>query len=430
MTILLSVKRATLGKRGSATRGLAAILTGTALGQVVAFAASPVLTRLFTPAEFGVFSVIAGLATILTSAVSLRIDRAIPLPDSDGSAYALLYLGAASTAISAVVLTPAIALLPNLDNQLSGMEGASAWLWVVPALAGSMSFYQLLNALAVRQQRYTAIARRNLLQSTATVASQIGAGVFGYKTGGLLLGIVLGQLVGVVSLALGSALNASVARQARTVDQIRAAASRYRQFPLTLTPAGILNTLGAQGGLLALGTLYGTSAAGWFGLTQRVLAVPLTLVGQAVAQVYLSELAKTRRERTGREASIFWSTSRRLGAVGALGALVLVLAGPALFEAVFGTAWASSGQMAQALGILLAFQLVASPVSQTLVVYERVAMQLVWDAGRLIVVVASILICAKTGQSAVVATWAYAGTSVLAYAVSWELSRRVIASAP
>jgi O-antigen/teichoic acid export membrane protein len=407
-------------------RGLAAIIGGTAAGQMIALASSPLLTRLYSPGSFGTFSVVTAMALVLSSAAAFRYELAIPLPKDDRDGYALVTLGLTSAAVTAAVGALVLGLLREPLAGVLGVDELTRWSWVVAPLASVMACFQVLNQLAIRQQRYASIARRNLVQSSSTVVIQLLGGLVGARAGGLILGIGLGQATGVVSLTAGAGLATPAAREGRRRPVLRAVAHRYRRFPQLLAPAGMLNALGISAPTLLIAAFYGGAAAGWFGLTQRVLALPVTLVGQAVAQVYLSELARSRRDLHGNARALFRSTSLHLAYAGAAGATVLVLAGPLLFSAVFGSSWTTSGEMARAMAAALAAQIVASPVSQTLIVLERNRTQLAWDAGRLLVVSGTIAICGWAGLAVVDAVRVYAAASTLTYLVSWWLSRQAL----
>lgn len=406
--------------RGRASHGAATIMAGTAVGQALALVTAPVLTRLYHPAEFGVFAVVSGAGLALGTAAALRYELAVPLPEDEDDARALVGLGLVAAGASALVLLLVVVAAEPVLGDLLGWDAHSRWLLAVPALAGTVAAFSLLNQWALRQQRYAATARRNVLQSVTTVLVQLGGGLRA-GPGGLVVGALAGQFVGAASLLLGSGLGRGLRR-----SRWRAVASRYRRFPLLLVPAGLLNAGGAVLPLLVVAGTYGATAAGWLGLTQRVLALPVALLGQAVAQVYLSELARSHREGTDRHRHLFRLVSTRLSMAGAALGCALLLLGPAVFLLVFGEPWRTSGLMAQALGVSLALQLVASPLSQTLVVLEHMRTQLLWDAGRLVAVTAAVWVPWLAGFGVVTAVWALSLTSAACYALSWLLSRRAL----
>ena len=82
---------------------------------------SPVLTRLYTPEDFGVLAVYASIVSVLVVVTSLRYELAIPLPADDNTAANLLLL--------ALAIVVALTLLNGLGIWLLG--GRIGW-WLPP----------------------------------------------------------------------------------------------------------------------------------------------------------------------------------------------------------------------------------------------------------------------------------------------------------
>lgn len=423
----MDIRRLLGGSR--ARRGFTALILGTGTGNLLALALSPIITRLFDPGSFGAFTLLLAIAMVLTSLMSLRLELAVPLPADDSTSYAIVHAGVAASVGLAAVLTPLLYFGGPAIGEALTVTSVGTWLWVVPLLAMAMSTFSLFNALAIRQGRYRSMAIRNVVMVSASLGLQILAGLLGYGVGGLVVGYACGQLLGAATLLVGSGLTSTAAKAGRNLDTIGAALSRYRHVSLLLAPAGVINSLGLQIPVVLLAYYYTSDVVGWYGLTQRTLAAPVTLIGLSVAQVYLSEAARARREQTGDPRAYFWKASRALAAVGLAVALALVLLGPPVFALVFGEDWRVSGQFAQAMAIALAAQLVASPLSQTLIIFERNLLQLGWDVFRVACVTGSLIIAGRLGLDPIAAVWVLAGTLALSYAVSWELSRRTV-SAP
>lgn len=412
-----------------APRGFLTLLLGTGFGNVLALALSPVITRLFDPSSFGSFTLLTAVAMTLAPVMSLRLEVTVPLPKNESAGYAVMHAGVAASILLGGALSATFYFLGPALGEALNQGVAGTWLWITPIMASAMSSFSVLNALAIRQVRYTAIARRNILMAATTLGLQIVAGLLGFGVGGLVLGFTLGQVVGAASLLLGSGLRSPPAVAGRHWRLITETLRRYRRVPTLLALAGALSVLGLQAPVLLFAHYFSSEVVGWLGLTQRVLAAPITLLGLSVAQVYLSELARTRRQLTGREKHYFWRASKALFLLGAVLATVLLAAGPVTFEFIFGEDWRPSGHFARALAIAMAAQLIASPLSQTLVVFERNALQLAWDFSRLITVTGATIVAAESGLSASSAAWALGGSLTAMYALSWELSRRTITRA-
>lgn len=292
---------------------------------------------------------------------------------------------------------------------------------------GGNSAVQLLNQMAIRYRRYGAIGRRNFLQSLATLLGQLASGAAGARSGGLALGLGIGQVVGAISLLRDVRGPTTDTRSGPAGTRLWQTVVRYRRFPLLLAPSGLLNVLGLQLPVLLIAYFYGSEAAGSFGFTQRLLGMPVALIGLAVAQVYLAELSRSVRAVGGDPASFFLRASRQLAVIAAGGALLIIVGAPTAFSVVFGDEWTTSGTYARALALFMAAQFIGSPLSQTLVVLGRQGIQLLWDAGRLVLGAASIIITAASGGSALAGVWAFGLSAAIAYAVCWLLSLHSVA---
>jgi O-antigen/teichoic acid export membrane protein len=405
-------------------RGFLSIVTGSAAGQLLALAVAPLLFRLYRPEEFGTFMVISTLAVTIGTVAALRFEMAVPLAERERDAHALVILGLGAAGATAIVGTLVVAVAGDSIAGAFDQPRLRPWLWTVPPVAAAMGMALVLNQLAVRQRRYGAVGRRAFFQSATVQAAQLGAGLAGMRSGGLVLGLGVGQIAGALVLLRGSGLDGPAARTAATLGALRAVLRRYRRFPLLLAPSGLLNVLGRQLPILLMAYWYGAVVAGWLGLTQRVVAMPVALVGGAVAQVYLGELSRAARSDPARARSILLRASGRLALIAVPGALVLMIAAPAVFPFVFGAEWQTSGRYAQAMAVFMAAQFVVSPVSQTLVVFGRPGLQLAWDVSRLVLVTGAVAGTAMTGGSALAAIWSFAISSTVAYGVCWLMSLR------
>lgn len=404
-------------------RSILAIASGSVVGSLIGLAASPLITRLFTPEEFGVFSVATATAVILLSLVTGRIELAVPIPSADREAQTLLVLGLAMATITIGLIATTALAWPGLWEAVASNE-LHGHLLAVPALLVPMSAYQLLNAWAVRQARYRAIATRSVLQSTATAIAQLAGGALALGSLGLIGGFFVGQLVGAASLAIGAGLtrNRGAAR-----TEWGAVARSFRRYPLILAPSGFVNALGLQAPLLVVASTYGIREAGVLALAQRVVAAPAFMVGQSAAQVYTGELAKgVRAGERDQLLVLFWRTTRLLTYGGCFLAFV---AGPIAywsFGAIFGAEWAQAGSLAAVLAFGVAAQVVGSSVSQTLAVLQRFWTVAFWDVMRLALSVAALVASWRLGANLVEATAALTVTMVATYAFYWWLSYRAL----
>jgi O-antigen/teichoic acid export membrane protein len=401
---------------------VAQVAGGTALAQGLLVIASPVLTRLYTPVDFGVLAVYVSLVSFLVTPASLRFELALPLPRSEREASGLLLL-----CVGLVILTTAlgaIGLYAGRARVLAwmGEPGLGPFLWLVPVSTFGAGLYQVFNCWAIRKERYDRIARTRVTQGVTQILVQILAPRLG--AAGLLVGDALGRSNGTRSLAfLDWRRDWASLRRVRGVHLL-AVARRYRSFPLLSLGTAVLNTFNLRLPGLLLAIWYGPAEAGCFALAQRVFALPSSVIGESVAQVFFGESARVR----GSLMPLFTATVRRMFVLGLVLMGTSSLAGWFLVPVVFGPAWRAAGFFLLAIAPMALAQFTGACVSSALWVLERQDLALLREGIRTVLFLGGMLTAWLLGWDARRAVVLFGITGTLAYGVygwiTWLAIRR------
>jgi O-antigen/teichoic acid export membrane protein len=379
---MMRALRARLPK-GRLRRAVALLVTGTALGQLIVLAASPLLTRLYTPEDFGVLGVFSAFVGILGITVCLRYEFAVQLAEDDAGVVNLLALSLVVTLLVSSLIGVIVWLWGDIVSAWLNTEALGPLLWLLPVALLPIGCNRTLTHWAIRRQAFGRIARTRLSQSLGQVATQAGLGYAVAGPFGLLVGQVIGQSAGITTLALAFHRSEGWPWRAIRLRAMARAARRYGNLPTLATGAALLNGSARLLPTLLIAALYGAEVAGWFALAQRILQTPIFL-STAVSQVYLGEASRlARSDRSGMDA-LFMATTWRLLGFGVLSLGVVVIAGPQLFALVFGSAWTEAGRFAQLLAFMSLGQLVVNPIAHTLTVLHRQDIQLAWDTFRFV----------------------------------------------
>lgn len=415
---MISLREVLRTKR--AARGLAIVLSGSVVGQGAVVLSSPLLTRLFDPSDFGLLGVYTALVAMVGVLATSRLEQAVSLPREDADA--------AAVATAALVLTAVVAGVTHLVGLVAGGSLAAAlgtprladlW-WLVALGVAATGVTAVMSGWLIRRQAYGPLGRRNGLQGLVQVGVQVGAGLTGVGAPGLLAGVPLGRLCGVGGVMSRQGL----LRQRFGRRRPWAMLVRYRRFPLVASWGALINSAGVQLPVIVVAAAYGAVPAGLLALAIRVVVAPTAFVGAAVADVFVGEVARHLREREPRIERLVRSTARRLLAVGALPALLVVVTGPWLFEIVFGPDWVTAGVFAQVLVVGYVGQFVVFPVSQVLGLAERQTWALAWDVTRVVLVVGGVVVCAALGGSVTAAVTVLSVAALGSYVLLFVLCVR------
>ena len=364
-------------------RGVAVLVGGTGIAQLGLLLAAPVLTRLYTPSDLGLYGAAGAIVAVTFTVGSLRYEQAIPLPAADRDAAALVLLCGFLGLTTGLILGAAMVILAAPITRLLGEPRLADWTWLIVLMHLGASLYQVMGTWAVRVKAFSEIARTRIGQTVVLAVSQVGLGVVMRNPVGLLAGDALGRSVGAGRLTSQFInWNSAVGARPRYRD-LRDMAVRYRRFPLLSSWSALLNAMGGQLPLVYLLAVHGTAAAGLLVLAQRVVSLPNNLLGSSVAQVYLAEAAVHARGDRRRLGPLFLGTVVELLTIGVPIALGLCLVGLLAFPVIFGDAWAQAGTFLALLTPMYSLGLVGGAVGGTLDVLERQDLHLAREASRI-----------------------------------------------
>ncbi len=407
---------------GGVFRGMLTLATGGVAAKLVGLATIPVITRLYTPAQMGVFTTFVALVAILAPLATLRYLTVLPVPRRDATAANLLALNLCILLLVSIVLgLTAASVGPRLLAAASLDALAPYALLIAPAVALA-ALYETLSLWSVRHKAYRPLAVSQAGQAMLGSALKIGLGLAGLKPAGLLIGQLAQQGGGSLWL-LGSGARALRTHRRRIRWPTMAKLARhFRDMPRYRLPSHLLMMASLQGPAIFAAQVFGMDTAGQLGLALTTMAVPITLLGTSTGNAYFAEISAIGRNEPARVLAITRAVTRRLLVLAAPPTLALAVAGPWLFATVFGASWAPAGEFARLLSIYLMFQFVSSPLANALTLFRRQDLFFRMNAVRFALVAATFLVAAGSGWSA--------GRTVLVYAVlmalHYAISNRVI----
>lgn len=358
------------------------------MSQLILIAAAPLVTRLYTPSEFGVFAVVVSAISIISIVSALRYEVAIPLPRSETGAANIVLVSLISLLVTCMVSFFAFWLFQHAVIKALDLPDYPEYLLLILLGAVLSSLYLILYYVAVRRQKYTSIARTRVYQSMFTVLCQTSSSTLGAL--GLLLGQYSGQLVGIASLVKNSKIEKIL--NSWSVKRAKVVAVRYKEFPLYSTLGALANTASTQLPTILLLIFYSSSVVGVYALSFRVLGTPLTVLSDAIGSVFYASAVQANRE--GRLKPLVEKIQTLLFRLFAPAFLLAAIYSEDFFSFVFGAEWADAGKMAAVMMPWFMLQLIASPLSYVFAVKNKESITAVVQYTQLIVRIAVLVVSA------------------------------------
>lgn len=372
-------------------RNVLTLMTGTSLAQAIPIAISPILTRLYSPEEFGRFALYMAITMIASVLVTGRYELAILLPRQDRDA---LQITALAIVLSMTISTALLLIVIFLAQPMAVLLGDAAlipWLYWIPASTLLLGIYQSLNYWSNRKAQYKRLAISRTAQSTSVALTQMGSGYAGSGASGLVVGQVAGQVL--ATSVLARLIWREDQRLIRTLQPLRSLvlAKKYIDFPKYLIAAHGFNSASSQMPVLLLSAFFNTATAGFFTLTQRIIAAPMSLVAGALGDVFRQEASHAYINQGNCE-EIYKRTFKRLLLISIFPFLIFFFVAPDLFSMIFGEQWRVAGEYAKILTPMAFLQFITSPLSSMFLIAEKQRLDLMWQIFLFLLVLISLLV--------------------------------------
>jgi O-antigen/teichoic acid export membrane protein len=252
-------------------------------------------------------------------------------------------------------------------------EALGNWLYLVPLTVLVFNCSNLMGYWYVRTKSFRKRVGIDVSTSLVGRAITLGAGVvLNGSPHGLLIGDVFSKVTAALTLFFGG-----LHREFRQITsnfswaRIRAVAYEYREYPLYVTPTGYLNTLAAQLPIFFLTSSFGATSVGLYAFSTSLLELPINLIGNAIAPVFLQKATETYEREPERLKQLCLDLYNKLFYIGLLPFGVITVFGDWIFKIGFGARWEQAGLFTAYLGYYYVFKLASYATSPIYAVFRR-----------------------------------------------------------
>jgi len=366
---------------------------GTFVSQLIGFIALPLLTRIFSPEAFGVAGLINSITATLSVFVCMSYESALVLPKETNKAINLLagcfIITVATFLLSALIIW----VISELFFTNAGLNKLRPYLWVIPFSALISGINQILRFWNIRTAQFGRIAVSTISTNITSNAFMIGAGSTSYPgTGILILGThIVGGITRAIFL-LGRFFKdyGPLLKKEVSINGALHEMKRYRKFPTYVAGANLLSRFTSEAPILFLTYFFSSSIVGYYIMCRRILAVPGSLIGNSLSQVFFQRGASARTKESLR--TLISNVLRSVLPVALAGLVVVSLVGDVMFSYFLGDRWETSGMYAQilAFGIFISFSI---GILKTLfLIFELQEKSLLFDVCLLLINITSLVI--------------------------------------
>ena len=347
------------------------MLTGNTISQLIPFAVASILTRIFLPTEFGLFSNVLAISTLFGIVSCGRLELAIPLPKEKNKAQDILFTALVFTVI-VTFLSVFIYIFASSVGVFYNDGKLPDYLFYVPVCVLSFGLLGVTNNWILRNKQYKVLSKIKISQSIINNFGALFLGYLGFGVHGLLIAWLFSQFLPVIYILIKEKIEWDFKRFNKSV--ILEVLKNYKDFPLINSFHAFTDIFATQVVLFwIISNFFGDDNLGLFTQMNKYVKAPVVLITSSVSQMFYVEVSKAINE--GKIVMPFLKQSVKTTIFFAIPfILLLFFFAPQLFSWFFGTKFIDyglAGEMARCNLPILFFMFIVSPISGLPILFKK-----------------------------------------------------------
>jgi O-antigen/teichoic acid export membrane protein len=358
-------------KKNDFLKNVIMLTSGTVFAQCLNTVLSPVITRIYSPGEYGIYVLVLAILGSVSAFSAMSYDKAIPIAEDENKAVNLIIISLVMLLIGTLFFTFVLYLLGESILNLLNAKYLKSYIYLLPIGYFFSGLYSILNKWAVRQKNFSSITITMYTQSIFNNITRITLGLLLVGPIGLILGLIIGQSAGIGTLAKPLFREKKAQLRKNNLKELYQTAKRYVRFPFYTTPTFLFLSVSGQLPAIFISFLYGARDAGFYGLALTITLLPMTLIGKSVEDVFYSEAASLGKNNPTEIKALSNKIVKKLFIIGLLPILVLIFFGEFLFSLVFGSNWHVAGTYSSLIALYVFAHFIFQPISSVFYIFER-----------------------------------------------------------
>jgi O-antigen/teichoic acid export membrane protein len=360
----------------SFNKNILTLVTGNAIAFIIPIILYPVISRIFSPADYALFGLFASIYGVLEIASAGRYDFAVVLPKKNDEAINVVGSGLFFASLYSILTFLLVVFFRTWASIKLKNPFLADWLFLLPPALFLTSISKLGNGWLIRQKQFKAASINKASQKISEISAQMAFG-FSHIGNGLIIGDIIGRLFN-AGMSLYQGTRAGFNRKALSIPGVKAGLRQYADFPKYNTLPSMLNALASMIPVFIISSHFSTEVSGSFNFSRILLSIPFALIASSISQVMMQQISEKRHAAKSIIHELM-TLGSRLGALGLVGALILLVAAPQIFGFLFGAEWRQSGEFTRILIFSNIISFVVSPFSVLLAVLGKIRYSGIWQ---------------------------------------------------
>ncbi|UBH23096.1 oligosaccharide flippase family protein [Macrococcus armenti] len=373
------------------TNSTIALMIGIFGGQLINLIAMPLITRIYSPTDVGIFSLILSYSSILVIFMTLYLEKAIVISNDNNERKSISKL---ILFVSIIISLLSLSLLFLVRIFIEFDIFVYIELIILSFfIAVNQLIYSLLNSY----KKYLNMGISRII--IPTLFSLFGIIIFPYllqinSSSELIISQILGYLISLILMILFSKAIILEVLYANINEKILNTLYRYKEYPIYSAPHTLLDLIVNNFVFWFITYIYGAHYLGLFSFTFRLLKAPLSIIGASLSQSYIKELSiDVETKSFGLIRRKYLKMITRLTLFSLMTFLPILFLGDDIFKLLFGDSWSESGKIASILSVWLIINFIGSPIVASYLVFKKQKVAFRFSISQNILLILAMLIC-------------------------------------
>ena len=343
-------------------RNIFTLVSGSSIAQAIAIGIYPILTRLYSPAEHGLFALYMSVISITSIVATGKYELAVMIPPDDRDGAALCILSSRILFLFSIFLVIPVFLFNTFFTRLLGNIEIGNWLYFVPISTFLIGTSDIFSYWSNRKKKYMRIAGSNLGQSLINSGVKVSATGLKVPAGGLIVGAIAGQLGAAIIFLTSVWKNEAKYFRHFGSYNFLSLAKKFSFFPRFNMIHYLVNNFSMVLPILVFSRYFGPEAVGFYSIGFMMINRPMNLLAGSFTQVFSQRIIE-KYNKGYKIHEDFKKIVKRLFLLGIGPFLIAAFFGIPLFTFIFGDKWYEAGKFMQVMLPWLFLVFLSSPLS-------------------------------------------------------------------
>lgn len=370
-------------------QSLIVLTSGTFIAQLIPIIFYPIVSRLFTPEQFGSLSVITQIANILTIIAPGGYLYAIFIAKKKKTALNIFFFSISLSICILSVSTIILFLGRNYLSKLLSENIIERYFYIPTIMSLCIIIFQCYNEWCVRNKQFKQLSINKSVNSGAVSMAEITFGIVSPNAfgNGILFGDITGRFISALSCIFSIFKNEKHLIKFCNWKEFKRIAIEFSRFPKYIMPAKLVNTVARSIPVFFISSIFTKEQLGFFSMANMVIVIPVSVISIAVSDAFRQK-ANSAYTQNGSCKEIFIKTVKPLAILSIIGFSTLYISAPELFAFVLGPSWKEAGIYARYLMPIVAIEFISEVAKPIFIITGKQQYDLIWQIIFLICMIA------------------------------------------